>query len=153
MPISRHCHPQVIKQYNFRWIPKGMIYLGIKLTSELGEMATLNFEPLLQNIKTNLGKWGKLNLKMGTFLHLIWECPLVEPFWHSVLKFLETWAGVALPVSPRLCLLGDKTETPTLTKRACPVLTVGITTIETSRDCKFKIQTRFEFVSRRGDIY
>uniref|UniRef100_A0AAR2JV89 Uncharacterized protein n=1 Tax=Pygocentrus nattereri TaxID=42514 RepID=A0AAR2JV89_PYGNA len=100
MPISRHCHPQVIKQYNFRWIPKGMIYLGIKLTSELGEMATLNFEPLLQNIKTNLGKWGKLNLKMGTFLHLIWECPLVEPFWHSVLKFLETWAGVALPVSP-----------------------------------------------------
>uniref|UniRef100_A0AAR2IK62 Reverse transcriptase zinc-binding domain-containing protein n=1 Tax=Pygocentrus nattereri TaxID=42514 RepID=A0AAR2IK62_PYGNA len=75
----------------------------------------------------NSSSCWKCKKEMGTFLHLIWECPLVEPFWHSVLKFLETWAGVALPVSPRLCLLGDKTETPTLTKRACPVLMASVT--------------------------
>uniref|UniRef100_A0AAR2L0B7 Reverse transcriptase zinc-binding domain-containing protein n=1 Tax=Pygocentrus nattereri TaxID=42514 RepID=A0AAR2L0B7_PYGNA len=70
----------------------------------------------------NSSSCWKCKKEMGTFLHLIWECPLVEPFWHSVLKFLETWAGVALPVSPRLCLLGDKTETPTLTKRASALM-------------------------------
>ena len=32
MPISKHCHPQVITQHNFKWITKGMIYLGIKLS-------------------------------------------------------------------------------------------------------------------------
>uniref|UniRef100_A0AAR2K660 Reverse transcriptase zinc-binding domain-containing protein n=1 Tax=Pygocentrus nattereri TaxID=42514 RepID=A0AAR2K660_PYGNA len=49
----------------------------------------------------NSSSCWKCKKEMGTFLHLIWECPLVEPFWHSVLKFLETWAGVALPVSPQ----------------------------------------------------
>lgn len=64
MPISKHCHPQVITQHNFRWITKGMIYLGIKLGPDLQEMTTLNFDPLLQKTKTNLGKWGKLNLTL-----------------------------------------------------------------------------------------
>ena len=64
MPISKHCHPQVITQHNFKWITKGMIYLGIKLSSDLHEMTTLNFDPLLQKTKTNVGKWGKLNLTL-----------------------------------------------------------------------------------------
>lgn len=71
MPISKHCHPQMLTQYNFRWIPKGMVYLGIKLTSEIGEMTALNFEPLLQNIKTSLGKWGKLNLSLWGKINVI----------------------------------------------------------------------------------
>lgn len=48
-----------------------MIYLSIKLSSEIGEMATLNFEPLLQSIKTSLGKWGKLNLSLWGKINVI----------------------------------------------------------------------------------
>lgn len=51
MPISKCCHPQMLTQYNFRWVPKGMIYLGIKLTSDLGEIAALNFDPLLRTLQ------------------------------------------------------------------------------------------------------
>lgn len=71
MPISKHCHPHMLTQYNFRWIPKGMIYLGVKLTSEIGEMVTLNFDPLLQKMKTSLGKWGKLNLSLWGKINVI----------------------------------------------------------------------------------
>lgn len=49
MPISKHCHPQVMTQYNFKWIPKGMVYLGIKLSPDFSEMTALNYDPLLQN--------------------------------------------------------------------------------------------------------
>ena len=41
-----------------------MIYVGIKLSPDLQEMTTLNFDPLLQKTKTKLGKWGKLNLTL-----------------------------------------------------------------------------------------
>ena len=45
---------------------------------------------------------------------------------YGVLDFLEAWVGLSLPFSPRLCLLGDKTEIPQLTKSAHSVLMVGI---------------------------
>lgn len=64
MPISKHCHPHILTKYNFRWIPKGMVYLGIKISPDFSEMTALNYETLLQKIKTNIGKWGKLNLTL-----------------------------------------------------------------------------------------
>lgn len=69
--MCKHCHPHMLTQYNFRWISKDMIYLGIKLTPDLGEMTALNFEPLLQNITTNLGKWGKPNLSLWGKINVI----------------------------------------------------------------------------------
>ena len=46
---------------------------------------------------------------MGTFLHLMWDCPLVSPFWARVIGTMEEWLEQPLPSSPRLFLLGDKT--------------------------------------------
>lgn len=51
---------------------------------------------------------------------------MVNPFWHRIFEFLEAWVGLSLPLSPPLCLLGDKTEIPQLTKSAHSVLMVGI---------------------------
>ncbi|KAL1279415.1 hypothetical protein QQF64_026088 [Cirrhinus molitorella] len=35
MPISRACHSHTVTQFGFKWIPKGMKYLGVKLTQNL----------------------------------------------------------------------------------------------------------------------
>ena len=56
MPISKVCHPAVVKNCSFRWLQKGMTYLGIKLSGNVEEIIDLNFEPLLQKIKSNLEK-------------------------------------------------------------------------------------------------
>lgn len=44
MPISKHCHVQILKQYHPRWIPQGMFNLGIKLSPELPEIAVKVFK-------------------------------------------------------------------------------------------------------------
>lgn len=59
MPISGLNSGNLMAQFGFKWIPKGMKYLGIKLSREVEEMPILNFEPILQKIKTNLDKWEK----------------------------------------------------------------------------------------------
>ena len=74
-------------------------------------------------ISTNT-RWN-CKTEMSTFIHLIWECSMVNLLWQSVLKFLEVWIGISLPLSPRLCLMGDKTEIPKLTKSVHSVLMVG----------------------------
>uniref|UniRef100_A0A3B4YJP5 Reverse transcriptase domain-containing protein n=1 Tax=Seriola lalandi dorsalis TaxID=1841481 RepID=A0A3B4YJP5_SERLL len=64
MPLSRPCTPFMVEKFNFKSVRKGMKYLGIKLSDEISEMVALNFNPLLQKIKTNLDKWGKLKLTL-----------------------------------------------------------------------------------------
>lgn len=65
---------------------------------------------------TNSDECWKCKNSVGTFLHLMWDCPLVSPFWTQVLGTMEELLEQPLPSSPRLCLLGDRTLTPELTK-------------------------------------
>ena len=46
----------------------------------------------------------------GTLSHCIWQCPSTQPFWRFVLEYLGKWAGRKIPVSLRLCLLGDRSQ-------------------------------------------
>ena len=62
MPLSRSCMASMVEKFNFRWVREGMKYLGIKLSEDIENIIALNFNPLLQKIKTNLDKWGKLKL-------------------------------------------------------------------------------------------
>lgn len=48
----------------------------------------------------------KCQSKIGTFLHVTWGGKLVYLFWEKVLEHISKWPSVAVPVSPRLCLLG-----------------------------------------------
>lgn len=54
----------------------------------------------------------KCNVVTGTFLHSLWECSLVYPFWKEVIAKLGVWLENSLPESPQLCLLGDRSELP-----------------------------------------
>lgn len=62
MLLSASCHSGYITTFNFKCLPSGMKYLGILLNPNLEDIMLSNMEPLLLKIKTNLDKWGKLNL-------------------------------------------------------------------------------------------
>ena len=38
----------------------------------------------------------KCNSQEGTFLHLMWECSLIFPFWKKVIGKLAEWLGLYL---------------------------------------------------------
>ena len=69
----------------------------------------------------------KCQKEAGTLLHCIWQCPCIQPFWRFVLEYLGQWAGRKLPVSPRLCLLGDRSQLHNMSSKAFSVIMVGIT--------------------------
>ncbi len=68
-----------------------MKYLGIKVSQDLEELPWLNFNPIIQKIKTNLEKWeknkltlwGKVNIiKMivaPQFIYLLMMLPITIP--------------------------------------------------------------------------
>lgn len=64
MPVSKNCFQTHLSQFQFRWTPVGMKYLGIKLSPELNNIISINIEPLLHNLKNNIDKWKLLNITL-----------------------------------------------------------------------------------------
>ena len=48
-------------------------------------------------------------LRVGSFLHMVWDCPEVKMFWSKVANKLSYVLGTQVPVSPKLLLLNDLT--------------------------------------------
>ena len=70
----------------------------------------------------------KCKTETGTFLHVLWECELVHPFWEKIIEYLGKCLDIEIPVSPRLCLLGDQTQLPDVSKYDFAVIKVGLIT-------------------------
>ncbi len=64
MPLSRTCFPSIVSSFQFKWVPVGMKYLGIRLSADLESILELNMATLLQKIKNNLEKWKVKNLSL-----------------------------------------------------------------------------------------
>lgn len=43
IPLSKFCLPFMVDNFNFKWVHKGLKYLDIKLSQDVGEIAMLNF--------------------------------------------------------------------------------------------------------------
>lgn len=86
MPVSGLCNSNLVTHFGFKWIPKGMKYLGIKISREIEETPSLNLEPLLQKIKTNLDKWRKLRLTLWGKVNVIKM--VISPQLNDVLMML-----------------------------------------------------------------
>jgi len=71
MPISRTCYSHTVTQFGFKWIPKGMKYLGVKLTQNVEDIMLLNYEPLLSKIKNNVDKWEQLKLSLWGKVNIV----------------------------------------------------------------------------------
>ena len=63
----------------------------------------------------------------GTFLHCMWECPTIQPFWRIILEYLGNWVRRNSPISPRLCLLADRRQLHNMSSREFSVIMVGFT--------------------------
>lgn len=70
----------------------------------------------------------KCQKDIGTLLHCIWECPVIQPFWKTVLDNLSKWLGSGIPLSPRLCLLGDRSQIVNISSGEFSVIMAGTTT-------------------------
>lgn len=46
------------------------------------------------------------NQAVGTFFHLLWQCPRIQPFWTQVLRFLHDTMGSPVTLQPKIWLLG-----------------------------------------------
>ena len=68
MPVTGLLNSNLMTNFGFKWVPKGMKYLGIKLSQVVEEMPALNFEPVLVKY---LDKWGTINLTLWGKVNLI----------------------------------------------------------------------------------
>ena len=68
--------------------------------------------------------WKCMNVT-GSYLHLLWDCPLVFPFWKQIIKTIADWLATPLPESPQLCLLGDRSLLPPEISKAESALTLA----------------------------
>lgn len=64
MPVSSSCLDADIGAFPFTWIPSGMKYLGIRLTTDFQALVQINMIPVLQNIRTNFDKWKVINCEV-----------------------------------------------------------------------------------------
>jgi len=70
----------------------------------------------------------KCKQEIGTYMHVLWHCSKIQPFWKIVLKYLGECLGFNLPFSSRICLLGDKSEIPQVKYIEFSLVTVGVIT-------------------------
>lgn len=43
---------------------------------------------------------------VGTYFHLLWQCPKIQAFWMQVVQFLHDKMGSPITLQPKPCLLG-----------------------------------------------
>lgn len=83
-------------------------------------------------IKINSKKWNVWTIinarNVNKYFHALWQCTKIQPFWEPVLRHLDEGLGFNIPLSPRICLLGDKTEVPYFKNDVFSLIIVNITT-------------------------
>lgn len=55
----------------------------------------------------------------------MWACPFVLPFWQKIIKTMEKWVGTPVPEFVQLCLLGDRSCLPNISKHAFALVLTG----------------------------
>lgn len=71
MPISKLCPPAIRSSWQFKWMPEGLTYLGIKLTLGLDKIMQANISPVIQSTRPLLQNWVKMNLSLLGRINLV----------------------------------------------------------------------------------
>lgn len=71
MPISKICPPAIRESWQYKWMPAGLTYLGIKLTPGLDKIMQSNISPVIQAIQPLLQNWAKLNISLLGRINLV----------------------------------------------------------------------------------
>uniref|UniRef100_A0A8C5MKZ0 Reverse transcriptase domain-containing protein n=1 Tax=Leptobrachium leishanense TaxID=445787 RepID=A0A8C5MKZ0_9ANUR len=99
IPDATRC--QIISLFPFSWQSEAITYLGLRLPSDLNLLYTLNYEPLLHRVRSDLQAWdrphfswfGRINIiKMSVlpkFLYIFQTLPIhVAPSFFNTLRSL-----------------------------------------------------------------
>lgn len=113
-PIQKAIQPN----FNFKWVPAVLNYLGTYVPSNIGNTFTVNFIPLYNSVRSLLDKWqhglhswfGRCNtIKMcilPKFLYLFQTLPITIPvfFFHQISKLFSKfiWAKKSPRISRRV---------------------------------------------------
>lgn len=71
MPISKICPPAMRESWQYKWMPAGLTYLGIKLTPGLDKIMQSNISPVIQALQPLLQNWAKLNISLLGRINLV----------------------------------------------------------------------------------
>ena len=71
MHLSKICPPSIRNNWQFKWLPSGLVYRGIMITPGLKDVMNLNLLPLVQKTESNLQNWSKLGLLLIGKIHLL----------------------------------------------------------------------------------
>ena len=64
LPLTSYCPKTLFQQGSFAWPQKGLKYLGITFPPNLADLVKINFEPLLDKLRTDVERWSSLFLSM-----------------------------------------------------------------------------------------
>lgn len=42
---------------------------------------------------------------VGTFYHILWECPIILTYWETIMRIITQFNGVTVQPEPKRCLL------------------------------------------------
>lgn len=83
---------------NNEWL-KIIFYNGKYIREAKGKFTQYKITHRLYWTPSRLNRMGLINSNLcwkckrdiGTFLHCIWECPVIQPFWRTILEYLSNW--------------------------------------------------------------
>lgn len=64
---------------------------------------------------------------LGTFMHIMWDCPKIYDFWNKVLQALSDLIDIQLPMDPALHLLNDDSKLEGMNERSRKIWLAGLT--------------------------
>lgn len=62
LPLGDFVDDIALANFRFKWSARGLIYLGVKMTSNLNNLFKLNVSPIIASIKNDLTQWFDLHL-------------------------------------------------------------------------------------------
>lgn len=83
--------------------------------------------PHRMDLLTNNSGW-KCQKEIAVFFHSVWNWLLIQLLWSQTLPHMSKW----LPVCPRTCLPGDRSQEHNMSRQEFSVVAAGVTTAATT---------------------
>ena len=81
-----------------------------------------------------------------TYNHVTWNCTPIKLFWKEVTETLSCFLGCLIPLSPKLCLLGDLSEL-SLDGTKNKFLLIALTIAKKTHLHELEIKKQYTFIS------
>lgn len=92
---------ECIQQYIPLMVPERDRYVQLKFLHRVYTPQRLS-----RIYPTQSDRCPKCNRELGTFIHVVWSCPVIQQFWLEVVEVINSAANLNVQVNPIILLLG-----------------------------------------------